>query len=124
MARIENLEAFIEQNAPFLTIGDLAEESGWSQPMVRKTCECLKIEAISIKEQHKQYILAIYKRKSPQEIATRLGLGMARLQILYRELKIPFQNLRDELPKARTIRDVFAEFSSYRILGHYIPDCC
>ena len=123
MPRLQNLEAFIEQNAPFLTIGDLAEESGWPQPVVKRTCDYLGIKPISVTDQHKQYIMALYKRKSPMEIAKRLNLSLTRLRKLYKELKIPFQNPSFEATKPITIRDIFAAFSNERILGHYNPVC-
>jgi hypothetical protein len=87
---MQNINSFLKQNAPFLTVKDLSEELGINEYMVRKKCAELGIEPIKKGEQTKQFILAHYKSKTPAQIAKILDCGEANLRAIYKELNLPF----------------------------------
>jgi len=109
MPRVENLPEFIKQNANYLTMKDLIEDSGWSPGSIRKTCGVLGLQPISIREQTKQFILAVYKRKSPEHIAKIVGVSELYIGRLYGELDLPFPRIKPDYFIQGGIRAVFAQ---------------
>jgi len=109
MPRVENLPEFIKQNAPFLTMKDLIEDSGWSSYSIRKTCGALGLRPISIREQTKQFILALHKRKNPEHIAKIVGVSELYIERLYGELDLPIPSIKPDYFRQGGIREVFAQ---------------
>lgn len=121
-----NLEEFVRQNAPYLTLSDMVEETGESLYTIRSKCIELGITPIKGKDQTKQFIFDHYTYKTPQQIAKLLGCGEANLRQFYKELNIPFgkkqfekfvelseqsENVkRSPLVKRPTVREILGSF--------------
>jgi hypothetical protein len=90
MNYVVNLEEFIRQNAPYLTLSDIVHETGLALHIVRKKCIDLAITPIRGDDQTRQYIHDHYTYKSPHEIAKLLGCSEENLRRFYRQLDIPF----------------------------------
>lgn len=129
-----NLDNFIRQNAAFLTVPNMAEETGLSQKVIRARCQSMNIAPIKLRDQAKQFIMDLCHAKSPAEIAKTGEYKLSYLQEIYEELEISFRRqlckinwaergnitqpdldeelTQTELPQQEfvTPRDVFAQY--------------
>lgn len=130
MKQIENLEAFIRQNAPYLTLSHMVEETGLSVNVIRAKCIALGISPIKGKDQTKQFVLTHHKYKTPAQIAKSLGCGEANLRNIYKELNIPFgkkernstPKISEKKPDPKNIRPFTISTSVREILGNFQLD--
>jgi len=88
----ESIDAFLRQNAPYLTVKDLSDELSMEEHKVRNRCEQLGIQPIKKGEQTRQCVLAHYETKTPAQIAKLLNCTEANLRNIYKNLKLPFDN--------------------------------
>lgn len=123
-----NLEEFIRQNAPFLTLSDMVDETGESLYTIRSKCIELGVTPIKGKDQTKQFILDHHTYKTPQQMAKLLGCGEYYLKEFYKELNIPFSKKQFQkmdaiseqkgrvtsppLVKGQTVREILSGFQA------------
>lgn len=122
-----NINSFLRQNAPLLTVKDLAQELGIEEYSVRQKCSELGIAPIKKGEQTKKYILAQYKFKTPAQIAKILDLSEAKVRTIYKELNLPFSGRAtkqqiDDREISLTNKNEKEQTSVREILGNFKVD--
>ena len=114
-----NLTSFVQQNAPYMTLTDLVEESGSKFHHIKQILDKLGIKPISQKQKIRNYILDHYKTKSKAWIAERCDMGLVNLDNYYIEMKIVEPSELANPPEKISVRRIF---ESYKIpeAGHYM----
>lgn len=109
-----DLRAFVKQNAPYMTLKDLSDESGVSMGNVKNALVALGITPVSQKQKIADFILLHYKKKSKKWMAKVCDMSMSNISVYYKELNIEEPDFKPEgeLISAAKI------LSEYKVSGH------
>lgn len=86
--KIENIEAFVRQNAPYMTLKDMMDESGWSANKIKEIMDRVKIKPLNHKDKIRNFILEHYRKKTKKWMAKALDFCDQQVSSYYRELGI------------------------------------
>jgi hypothetical protein len=84
---VTSLEEYIKINAPFMTMNEMAEETGISYTRIFTKCKELNIVAIKPADRVKEYILA-NRDKTVEEIATHFDITASSVGVYAKELNL------------------------------------
>jgi hypothetical protein len=83
-----NLAAFVKQNAPYMTVTDMVEETGETAYKIAQCLSSLGLSAVTQKQKITNYILEWYKTKPKTWIAKTCDITLENIRRYYNELGI------------------------------------
>lgn len=109
MSRVSHhsIDAFVLQHYKLLTAADMSKECGCDSNTITSVCSRLKIKPISVKQQNEDYIMLMHKRKTLEQLAKCMDIGVDHAEKLCRDLGVT--------AKPEVKRDTF--YSPGAILG-------
>lgn len=90
MEPLFDVAAFVKDNAPYLTIADMVDETGLPRYEIQKACDKLNITPISKSEQTKANIKYWADKKTLEEFVKMSSLGEAGIKVYCKQLGIEF----------------------------------
>lgn len=118
----KQLCAFIKQNAEWLTMADMVEETGCTRHTIDKACEKLGILPLSVKDKNHKFILANKSAMTAKKIMHVLDIGEAHFIKICKEIGLDrIKDFKPEIAESepdkvltkhlgRTPRQILADF--------------
>lgn len=118
----KQLCAFIKQNAEWLTIADMVEETGCTRHVIDKACERLGVTPLSVKEKTHKFILENKSLMTAKKIMHVLDIGETHFIKICKEIGLDrikdfkHEIVEDPIDKVlvkrlgRTPREILADF--------------
>ena len=88
MSKEFNLVEFVKQNAPYMTVNDMVEETGSNAKAINEIFSKLGLIPIKHKQKIKNFILEFYQKKPKSWIMKKTDLSSSSIDLYYKELNI------------------------------------
>lgn len=109
-----NLKAFVAQNAPYMTVSDMSEETGVANHNIQKILDALGIKAIKQGQKIENFIMAHYKKKPKKWFQKVCSMTPEQTSLYYRKLGITEPDFDSAIPNFfnRSAREILSSLQS------------
>lgn len=129
MDTLFDIVEFVKNNAPYLTMSDMVDETGIPRHQIQKACDKLQIVPISKAEQTKQAIKYWASKKTMEEFMKMSGQGEASIKLCCKELGINFlQSTKKPLTDQPPLQSIIGKrlagvrfVSDSNMYDHWVP---